>query len=251
MTKYIIEYVSGTKGDLLCRFLNNQKLYVDGNNKTIPADIGCINWLKLLNPYHLTEERMREVLDKNPFTYLPSHPLWKDWSPLLELYDYEIIKLRFDQRHYRTIYLESRIKNNIRAQDAAHLMNQLFWSGASWDSFITSDIEKELSPVELLWTDRVKVYELFLNMTNNRTFIEYNDLFIEFRSDIFEGYDLDEWKQFVFSSWCEASPELFKEGYRDFSLPIPELNPETVFKKYSNIVEKYTLDKLYEEHYEK
>ena len=88
-------------------------------------------------------------------------------------------------------------------------------------------------------------------MTNNRTFIEYNDLFIEFKSDIFEGYDLDEWKQFVFSSWCEASPELFKEGYRDFSLPIPELNPETVFKKYSNIVEKYTLDKLYEEHYEK
>ncbi len=60
MTKYIIEYCGGTKGDLLCRFLNNDnsQFLPDRANKTEPADIGCLNWLKLADPYQLTLERL-------------------------------------------------------------------------------------------------------------------------------------------------------------------------------------------------
>ena len=51
--------MGGSKGDLLCRFLNgfDPDIRPERANITNPSDIGCINWLKLWNPYHLTIDR--------------------------------------------------------------------------------------------------------------------------------------------------------------------------------------------------
>ena len=59
--------MSGTKGDLLCRFLNglDSDILPENGNRTSTPDIGCINWLKLANPYHLTIDRFEEVLVTN------------------------------------------------------------------------------------------------------------------------------------------------------------------------------------------
>ena len=97
--KYIIEYVGGSKGDLLCRFLNNEtsKIETDRSNKTDPSEIGCFNWLKLACPYHLTLERFEEVLATNTKKYVPAHPLWvthdDSYWELLEHYNNKILQL--------------------------------------------------------------------------------------------------------------------------------------------------------------
>ena len=115
--KYILEYVGGTKGDMVVRFLNGVEpdISFDRANKTEPQELECENWLKLINPKDMTLERFEEVLSVNPYEYLPAHPLWcccptdlqgaenllySKYMDLLKEYDYEIMSLKFEPKHY-------------------------------------------------------------------------------------------------------------------------------------------------------
>ena len=116
MTKYIIEYAGGTKGDMLCRFLNSIASDQDSTGKTLPLGWeDGFNWLKLVNPYELTLERFEDVLSKNPYKFLPAHILWvtydKNYRDLLKKYNYEIWSIKFEPKHYLTIQIEALLKN--------------------------------------------------------------------------------------------------------------------------------------------
>ena len=78
MKKYIFEYVGGTKGDMVVRFLNGVEpsIRFDRQNITEPQYLGCENWLKLVSQRDMTLERFEEVLSVNPYQYVPAHPLW-------------------------------------------------------------------------------------------------------------------------------------------------------------------------------
>ena len=123
MKKYVFEYVGGTKGDMVVRFLNGVEpdISFDRANKTEPQPLECENWLKLVSQRDMTLERFEEVLSVNPYEYVPAHPLWcccpttlhgeenllySRYMDLLKEYDYEIISLKFEPKHYVTILLK-------------------------------------------------------------------------------------------------------------------------------------------------
>jgi len=256
LTQYILEYMAGTKGDLLCRFLNglDSDLWPGRANKTNPPDIGCLNWLKLANPYHLTLDRFEEVLDTNTHKFLPAHPLWvtydKEYLLLLDEYDYKILKLRYEKNQYITIRIEANLKNGKALDTPAGMnsapttaifgylvgfLNVMFWKGLDTNSFLSKDllVIPKATDNENIWKQRAYINELFLSGNNEkREFIDYSDLYLNFNCDILKDYNLDEWKSLVKRSWCD-----YKEnGYMDWDRPYPETMPTT---KYSDVIEKW------------
>jgi hypothetical protein len=132
--KYIIEYLAGTKGDMLCRFLNNIKPNLESTGKSKPVVSSVPSWLKVMDPQELTLERFEEALSVNPYEYMPAHPLWVVHNPkyldLIEKYNYEICSLKFEPEHYVTVVIEALIKNmpNLAKNDKSnapeiHLIN--------------------------------------------------------------------------------------------------------------------------------
>lgn len=244
--------MGGTKGDLLCRFLNgsDSDILPEKENKTNPTDIGCINWLKLANPYHLTIARFEEVLVTNPYKYVSAHPLWvtynKEYLEVLEIYDYKILKLRYEKKHYTTIRIESTLKNRnlLKGPDLLErdpfilqLIAILFLKDLDWDTFLTSDLDSvpvtKTDGNENAWNQRAYIYELFLSGNNEkREFIDYSELYLNFNCDILKGYNLDEWKSLVKRSWCDYR----RNGYMDWDRPYPETMSTT---KYSDVIEKW------------
>ena len=222
MTKYIIEYTGGTKGDLLCRFLNNSDPKFIRGNRTQPADVDYINWLKLANPDMLTLDRFEEVLDKNNNKYVPAHPLWvtvdKNYELLLKSYNYEIIKLVFEPKHFITIRIESMIKNMVREvlpTQVIDLINSVWYKGLDWNTFALSDLNNRVKEIneDWAWRARADVYKLFIeNCNENKTLVNYEDLYVNFSSDLLKDYDLDKWKSLVEKSWCNFDGS----GYRDY-----------------------------------
>ncbi len=255
MKKYIIEYVGGTKGDMVCIFLNNAPPNQDGTGKTSPLEVGCPNWLKLMIPTELTLDRFEEVLATNPHTYLPSHPLWAVYNPkyldLIEKYNYEICSLKFDKKHYVTIRIESILKNTFKQKDGdisilnegsrsldqlVDLLNMLFFEERKvpdWfkdanpkydfskfkDIFTEKRTDRTLGLLKAIPTElyrqRARYNRLFNEMTEHRTLLSYEELFC---SDL--PYPLnpdrkEEWLNLVENSWCNYD----KGGYRDFTVP--------------------------------
>ncbi len=245
--KYIIEYVGGSKGDLLCRFLNNEisKIETTRSNKTNPSDIGCFNWLKLGCPYHLTLDRFEEVLATNTKKYVPAHPLWVTYDDrylkLLEQYDYKILQLRFEESQYVTIRIESNLKNvdgGKHPEILVDFMNTVWWRGLDFSTFTSKQLTTAKPPKlggDDAWKQRAYIYDLFLSNTKNREFIFYSDLFLDFSCDTIKNYDLEEWKSLVDKSWCSAGGGSIL-GYRDWDKPRPSEKPKS---KYSDIIERY------------
>ena len=204
--KKIIEYVGGTKGDMVCRFLNNMEPSLNNTGKTTPISTD----LKLLDPADFTLKYFEGVLSENTYEYLPSHPLWitydKRYVDLLEKYDYEILSIKFKPQHYITITIESILKNNLE-----HAMFNL--------DFIP----------DFAWKMRARTNDLFNGMTKHRTLLQYEELFLNFS---IPWPRMDEWTSLVENSWCDYD----KHGYREWKLPV---SIKYGSNEYINNVERY------------
>ena len=277
MTKYIIEYAGGTKGDMLCRFLNSIASDQDSKGKTLPLEWeGGFNWLKLVNPYDLTLERVEDVLSKNPYKFLPAHILWvtydKNYRDLLKKYNYEIWSIKFEPKHYLTIQIESLLKNLFRADFGPHppltshvansmlsgwsyrqrvqvpdILNVLVfenkripqwlqgniqdwkeeYSEEEWEELdiwnLLMEREKRVKllltkTVNILYRSRACTYRLFNEMTEGRTILNYEDLYLGKYPFPHMPHREKEWNALVNNSWCDYH----KRGYRKFDEPVPD-----------------------------
>jgi hypothetical protein len=240
MKKYVFEYVGGTKGDMVVRFLNGVEpdISFDRANKTEPQPLECENWLKLVSQRDMTLERFEEVLSVNPYEYVPAHPLWcccpttlqgtentlySKYMDLLKKYDYEIISLKFEPKHYVTIFIERVLKNNYK-------------HGTDNDSGVRSSNQsliKQLSLEEAFRGGPAEIFarfnstpfassrsagprKKFNEMTNDRTLLHYDDLFCSDSCPFPEhSHREDEWLMLVEQSWCDYN----ENGYRKFEVP--------------------------------
>ena len=247
--KYIFEYVGGSKGDMVVRFLNGVEpdISFDRANKTEPQELGCVNWLKLISARDMTLERFEEVLSVNPYEYVPAHPLWcccpttildtenllySKYMDLLKKYNYEIISLKFEPKHYVTIFIERVLKNNHKLDlplgamvpsDPAERPNRYRRNNgvrSSNQSFI-----KQLSLEEAFQGGPAEIFARFNStparskfneMTNDRALFHYDDLFCSdscpFPS---HSHREDEWLMLVDQSWCDYD----ENDYRKFEVP--------------------------------
>ncbi len=267
-TKYIIEYVAGCKGDMLVGFLNNATFNMDSTRKTHPMKTGCPHWLKLVNPYDLTLDRFEEILGKNQWKFLASHPLWvlynKDYKDLLKKYNYKIYSIKFEPEHYVTIYIEAVLKTmflfnkphgvtviNLDSTGRIgnfnkyirNILNVLFFEKKQipqWIYEAASEYDVNIEDLDIwnletdpkklrfdrsswfgdgkipfpLWayTSVVQTNKLFNEMTEDRTLLYYDHLYLR-------GYPFphlpdreEEWNTLVENSWCDYDGH----GYRKF-----------------------------------
>jgi hypothetical protein len=232
MKKYVFEYVAGTKGDMVVRFLNGVEpdISFDRANKTESQELGCQNWLKLIREKDLTLERFEEVLSVNPYEYVPAHPLWcccpttirgeenslySKYMDLLKKYNYEIISLKFEPKHYVTVRIESVLKNNYKVDidtksDVGSLNGQFIKRLSLEEAF-------RGGPAEIFAQfNSTPARKKFNEMTNDRTLFHYDDLF---RSDSCpfpeHSHREDEWQMLVEQSWCDYD----ENDYRKFKVP--------------------------------
>lgn len=217
--RYIFEYVSGTKGDMVVRFLNGLEPNIDPeqSNRTSPASIGCTNWLKLIDPNELTLERFEEVLSINPFEYLPAHQLWvcydQRYMDLVKKYNYEIISLKFEPKHYVTVAVERILKTHTgdynKSESVIGQMNSRFSKNKS-----NAFKRLEMGPARM-FAGQYDSQNLFNTMIENRTLLHYEDLFCTDAPFPNLPEREDEWLMLVQQSWCETD----KCGYRNFEVP--------------------------------
>jgi len=230
--KYIFEYVGGTKGDMTVRFLNGVEpdISFDRANKTEPQELECENWLKLIRESDMTLERFEEVLSVNPYEYVPAHPLWccspttiqgkenvlySEYIDLLKKYDYEIISLKFEPKHYVTIFIERVLKNDYKhsgiTENDVRSSNQTFLKQLSLKEAF------EGGPTEIFKRfNSTSARSKFIEMTNDRTLLHYDDLFLSDSCPFPEhAHREDEWLMLVEQSWCDYN----ENGYRKFEVP--------------------------------
>ena len=254
MKKYIFEYVGGTKGDMVARFLNGVEPDISFGraNKTEPQPLECENWLKLVSQRDMTLERFEEVLSVNPYEYVPAHPLWcccpttlqgtenllySKYMDLLKKYNYEIISLKFEPKHYVTIFIERVLKNNHKldlplgpmvSSDPEDRRRKFRRQNSITDSGVRSSNQsfiKQLSLEEAFRGGPAEIFGRFNStpargkfneMTNDRILLHYDDLF---RSDSCPFPELshreDEWLMLVEQSWCDYD----ENDYRKFEVP--------------------------------
>ena len=228
MKKYIFEYVGGSKGDMVVRFLNGVEpdISYDRANKTEPLPLSCENWLKLVTARDMTLERFEEVLSVNPYEYVPAHPLWcccpttlhgeenllySKYMDLLKKYNYEIISLKFEPKHYVTIFIEKVLKLTIYTGE-----NE-FSEVKKLNNYTNNDSIKklELGPL-VIFGSKYQRCKKFNELTENRTLLHYDDLFCSdscpFPS---HSHREDEWLMLVEQSWCDYN----KNDYRKFEVP--------------------------------
>ena len=192
--KYIFEYVGGTKGDMTVRFLNGVEpdISFDRANKSEPQPLECENWLKLIRESDMTLERFEEVLSINPYEYIPAHPLWcccpttlhgeentlySKYMGLLKEYDYEIISLKFEPKHYVTIFIERVLKNDYKygndIDGGVRKSNGQFIKQMSLEEAFRG------GPAEIFNRfNRGPARKKFNEMTNDRALLHYDDLFL-------------------------------------------------------------------------
>lgn len=237
--QYIIEYVAGSKGDLLTRFLNNsgESFSTRENNKTDPLDFGGPNWLKLLNDNDLTLDRFEDVLSRNKQKYISAHPIWQistdqKYRDVLAKLNYQVIKVKFSLHHYVTIRIESLFKNlfPLDLNDPDYLVKRL--NRIYFDKKEPIDFNPQVHLDNLLNQDlyksRQNYNDRFLLPLNDsyRIIMLYDDLYVNFTLDQYEQFqnlNLERWKELVNQSWVPFNAsvggkqyDLAKLGYRDF-----------------------------------
>lgn len=248
--KTIIEYISGCKGDMLVRFLNNMLSDQNSTGKSGRMPISCTNWLKLINPNELTLDRFEEVLERNQFKFLSSHPLWvlynKDYRDLLKKHNYEIWSIKFEPKHYVTIQIESLLKNlfhdhqkrdkNVQLTD---ILNVLFFEKKQIPEWIKNTIsENDVNLEDLdfwnwqnirtkrmrnilknttshLYEMRACTHRLFNEMIEDRTLLHYEHLYLQEYPFPYMPNREKEWYGLLKNSWCDYEGE----DYRKFDDP--------------------------------
>ena len=190
--RHIVEYVGGSKGDMVCRFLNREAPSMDKNGKTLPLSLE----LKMLNPFDYTLELFEKALVENEYEYMPAHPMWYTndtrYMDLMKKHKYDIISIKFEQKHYTTISIENMIKNKL------------------------PDLLARLDEVpDFAYKMRAIPNNLFNEMLDDRKLLHYEDLFCSDQPFPHYPHRRTEWLSLVQDSWCD----FHGHGYREFKLP--------------------------------
>jgi hypothetical protein len=105
MTKYLLDYFGGSKGDFLANFINNNEIQLD--NKFSKSKSQKIN-LKL--PFD--DNTLHEILSKD-FMFCAGHKLYNIDSYFLKKYGCKILKLMIEEKFITTVLIEFYIKNQL------------------------------------------------------------------------------------------------------------------------------------------
>lgn len=108
MTRYILNYIGGTKGDFLCNFINQRTINLVGSSNKSSSDLGFLKFLYYNDFKYANTEEIKNLTDVK---ILPAHCTFKIPTSFLEEHDFQIINLLFNKKYLKTIQIESLFKN--------------------------------------------------------------------------------------------------------------------------------------------
>lgn len=242
--RYVLEYIGGTKGDMLTTLLINKdelkfdelRRAVNRGNKLFLMELSAQISYAFKNPS--IEEFKKRLLISND-KILTAHGLYflqkKEYRDVLKELDFKVKKLIFEKRHYQTINIEGVFKN---LRVFSPVFEQAINFQRKEDSYrIDYYLTKKNIPInntnraealyKTLKNDKFLDLKLFNNPKHclHRDLLSYQDLYIDFNlSDPFlESLDIESYKNTVEQSWLPDEIHVFGEtwkpkdyGYRSF-----------------------------------
>ena len=236
--KYILHYVSGSKGDFLGNFLNNIPFNIDKNTrKSFTHSPFILNY---------TESELDKIIGKN-YKFFLTHIGDKIPKQILEKYETKIIKLNVEIKYFTTVYIDFHIKyycsqtnflNYSKIKNFENSKDSIKYKKIKY--FIdTILIEKNLElndtnrflEIEKLLQNPNNVFYNYVNHNKNYDQVDkvlsYEDIYIrkkydllyeikpDFDSSLFENLLEKTWLPDVMNVF-DSSINLRKYGYRDY-----------------------------------
>jgi hypothetical protein len=216
MTKYLLDYRGGCKGDFLCNFLNFKKLITDGGHaRSKKHKINLKNW----EGYNVEKKLEKE------FFIIPGHRLYGIEKELLEKYNCKIIKISIEKKYYRTASIEGFVK--------AYTSRPLFFKKKLGSYLMSKTKDNFLS-------SKIEYHADFYCLEKNLEINDYN----RYQSLI---YDLENCEKLDFHVYDDVN--------KDYSTVFKNLSYEDIFinKKYDELykIQPNFNSVLYEEALEK
>jgi hypothetical protein len=120
VTKYILNYIGGTKGDFLCNFINFNKTSI--NNFQFNRSESNFNYFKHLYSRDFVQLDAKKFLtNNNDVKIFPAHNADKIPKEFLVENELILIHLSCSQGYYKTIEIESFLKNLVIKKDIEFL----------------------------------------------------------------------------------------------------------------------------------
>ena len=250
MTRYILNYTGGSKGDFLCNYINFEEIKIEDNsfNRSQSHSSYFKNLVVNNFSYDLAEIFLR---NNNKTKIFPCHRADKITKFFLNENDIKIIQMKYDLSNIKTVLIEGTIKNNCRTVNYSNSLRFL-----SLHDNVSSDINlikkiKYSIDIDLLnegYTDindnnRIKYFDIFFQNINNKNFLKekyfninyidteinffYRDLFVEKNFEALEQlFDINstELSDLIEKTWLPSQFEfcgkiwnLEDYGYRNFN----------------------------------
>lgn len=213
----IIEYIGGTKGDFLVSQLSGMPASLIGFNKTqLKSEAQKLKHFlyesTVANSLNLNElENLIIQLKHFPYIGVHSLDILNDSAfDMLYHYDYQIFKICYDNDYYKSISIESFLKNikHTRNKYEYSIDQELIKQGLelnnqnrAWmlDSFFNHVKNGFDDPIHLEFNKKIK----------NRNILQYKELYITFESDLIRHLNIDDYKIAVSKSWLPTKIDLF------------------------------------------
>jgi hypothetical protein len=156
MTKYLLDYSGGCKGDFLCNFLNHGLLFLEDNLRSKSVDGGLKR--------NYSQERIEHFLLKD-ICILPMHNQNNFFTNIIKKYPVKVFKLKIEPKFYKTAMIEFIIKNN-----TAKITKEVLFSNQSYD--VLKNFKQLKYHIDLLLkekdnelTDKIR-YEKIISLLN-------------------------------------------------------------------------------------
>jgi hypothetical protein len=107
MTKYLLDYRGGCKGDFLCNFINYNKIIYDNDYRKSKTP----NLSLKIDIEQVPTSRIEKTLQQD-ISIIAGHNLQKLHCDLLLKYNVKILKINLEEKFYKTAAIESLIKNS-------------------------------------------------------------------------------------------------------------------------------------------
>jgi hypothetical protein len=238
MTKYLLDYLGGCKGDFLCNYINDNTLHF--------ADTGILKSNSSHGGLKIDEERQKNYefhLSKN-LIILPGHKLYELSNTILKQFDCRIIKLNINKKFYNIAAIEFIIKHFASPIDKKILIK--YHSSDIGKNFKTlkymidiviyenNDVINNLNRINYLFKKLDNLHERFSKYDKINEFydtvykiVNYEDLYInkkyDFLFEIKPDFDPIHYENLLEKTWLPDIVNVFgydldlrKYGYRDY-----------------------------------
>lgn len=248
--KIILEYIPGTKGDFLARFLTDQsiKLTELGRSADLEESLKFLSRYKEdVGYYNPSFDNFEKYLSKKFGKVITAHELFflsnaKQYYSILQKYNMSIVKICYDKQFYKTIQIEDLFKNSKAdyADYKERIIKEHYQNQKIDDAFKFSiDFFLLQRNIEINNTNRAELLHNFLSnpitsklinrqwglkneifnsekQKQNKNIINYKDLYIDFNlsNPIFDEINTELFPSMVAKTWLPEKIVLFSETWK-------------------------------------